>query len=92
MATSKRDLPEGWRIEGMWYGIASGNPDFREVHNQRDITDSDIQSADRIVVSYTSRRTGNVDYRTIAGAMSKKMIGNIIKYTTRVVSPVGGRS
>lgn len=92
MADKKsRVLPEGWRIEGLWYNISSGNPDYREV-NPRTVTDAEIASADRIIISYTSRKTGVTDWRTIPGADSKVMVGNIIRYTTRRVSPPGKRS
>ena len=86
-----RALPEGWRIEGLWTGIAAGNPDYREVDN-RTVSDAEIGSAERIVVSYKSRKTGVVDHRTIHGAANRAQLGAIIRYTTRRISPVGRRS
>lgn len=85
---SSRALPEGWRIEGLWTGIGSSSESYTEVDTRR-VTDAEIASADRIVVSYTSRRTGVTDYRTIHGAESKRQLGAIIRYTTRRVSPTG---
>lgn len=86
-----RALPEGWRIEGLWTGVKTGGAEYTPV-NTRTVTDAQIAGADRIVVSYTSRRTGVTDYRMIGRATSKRQIGSIIRYTTRRVSPVGRRS
>lgn len=82
-----RTLPEGWRIEGLWTGIGAGNPSYKEVGAR--VSDSEIEAADRIVVSYTSRRTGSKEWRTIHGATSKRAVGNLIRRVTRSVSPVG---
>jgi hypothetical protein len=88
----KRPLPEGWRIDGLWTGIASGNPHYQAFPKGTQPTDAEVSNADRIVVTYISRKTGVTDYRTIPGAMSKRQVGAIIRYTTRRVSPPGRTS
>lgn len=85
-------LPEGWRIDSLWTGIASGNPHNEPFPKGKQPSDAQVANADRIVVTYTSRKTRQVEYRTIAGAMNKAQVGALIRYTTRVVSPVGNRS
>ena len=85
--SNPRPLPQGWRIEGLWSGIGAGNPRYKEVGAR--ISDSEIEAADRIVVSYTSRRTGSKEYRTIHGATSKRSVGSLIRTTVKRTSPVG---
>lgn len=87
-----RPLPEGWRIDGLWTGIASGHPEYQQFPRGVQPSDAEVAAADRIVVTYTSRRTGVTDYRTIPGATHKRQVGSIIRYTTRRVSPPGKRS
>jgi hypothetical protein len=90
--STNRAIPEGWRIDGLWTGIASNNPHYHHYPKGTQPTDADVAAADRIVVTYTSRRTGVTDYRTIPGASSRRQVGALIRYTTRRVSPPGKRS
>lgn len=76
-------LPDGWKIVSL-----HREGDKPQTVNRGRVSDRDIESADAIRVSYTSRRTGVTTYRTIHGADSKDSIGDIIRTTTRVVSPV----
>lgn len=82
-------LPEGWRIDGLWTGIASGNPHYEPYPKGTQPSDAEVANAERIIVTYHSRKTGETEHRTIAGAMNKAQVGALIRYTTRVVSPVG---
>src|SRR3954453_17443820 len=78
---SEPQLPQGGHIAGLFYGTT-------EVPADDDTTDSEIDEADAIVVYYRSPKTGVDTYRTVHGAPSKQGLGNVIRYTTRVVSPV----
>lgn len=84
-------LPEGWAIEGLWTGMNTGNPKYTEVTTDA-VTNTQVENANRIVVSYTSPETGAKEYRTIHGADSVAQIGSLINYTTKRVSPVGRKS
>lgn len=83
MATSQ-PLPQGWRIAGLY---VHGAGTFKVDPGKR-VTDSDIERSDAVIVAYTSRRTGTTVHRTIHGAQSKQGVGDIIRFTTRVVSPI----
>lgn len=84
MANNK-PLPEGWRIVSLHY--ADGR-DAKVVPPRGRIGDDAIANADAIRVSYTNRRTGLTAYRTIHGAGSKTKIGDLIRNTIRIVSPI----
>jgi len=89
---NKGPLPEGWRIDGLWTGIASGNPHYEQYPKGQQPTDAEVANSERIVVSYFSRKTGVTDYRTVPGAMNKRQVGALIRYTVRVASPPGRKS
>lgn len=84
MANNK-PLPDGWRIVSLHY--ADDRP--AEIIPARGrVSDAKIAGADAIRVSYTNRSTGLTAYRTVHGAGSKAKVGDLIRRTTRVVSPV----
>lgn len=98
-------LPDGWRIEGFWDGIGSGEGRYTVVHvpgindaaagNADDVinsySDNDVREADRIIVAYR-HRDGQDEYRTIGGASNENQVGLLITNTIKIVSPLGGRS
>lgn len=81
-----RDLPDGWRIDGLWFA-PKGTRNARYTKYSPNMTDAQIESADRIVVKFTAA-DGQTDYRTINGARSRKQIGDLINRVTMTVSPV----
>lgn len=70
----------------LWQYGRTGEPTREEV-NSRTVTDAQIQDADTIVVSYTSKKTGVTQYRQIHGAMGRDQLADIITHVTRIVSP-----
>lgn len=80
-----KPLPQGWRIVSLHY---ADDREAKIIPPRGHVTDSAVGDADAIRVSYTNAQTGLVAYRTIHGADSKEKVGDIIRHTTRVVSPV----
>lgn len=76
----RKALPDGWRIVSLHTKDAPPKVTSRP-------SDAQILAADAIRVSYTNRRTGLTTYRTIHNAKSRNQVGDIIRRTTRVVSP-----
>jgi len=77
-----KDLPPGWRFEGLYYSTRP--EDQRRVINHHP-SDREVSSADSIIVSYTDG-LGTI-YRTIHGANSRKDVGKLIGRVITVVSP-----